>query len=43
VILIKYSLPWIDDSAALVTVQGGAAVECGQRRKIVEVLAANLE
>lgn len=31
VILIKHSLPWIDDSAALVTVQGGATVERGQR------------
>jgi hypothetical protein len=43
VILIEYSLPGIDNSAALVTAQGRAAVEHGQQREIVEVLAANLE
>jgi hypothetical protein len=43
VILIEYSLPGIVDPAALVTVQGGAAVERGQRREIVVKLAANLE
>lgn len=43
VILIEYSLPGIVDPAALVTVQGRAAVERGQRREIVVKLAANLE